>query len=120
MNNRKQQVVSMLDSLTMKEINDYINERHINKDLKEKFKRLASTKQPSHFETITNSINEKSVLNEVTNKYYYLGEAYVIAFILECFYDKKYKINDLKYYLKELIDGNETVKEYVYEIMKDF
>jgi len=48
-----------------------------------------------------------------------MGEAYIIAFVLECFYDKKYKIKDLQQYLKAIIDGDEELKEYVYDIMKD-
>ena len=49
-----------------------------------------------------------------------LGSAYMIAFILNSFYDDKYKINDIKCYLKAIIDEDNEVKEYVYDIMKDF
>jgi hypothetical protein len=119
MNNRKQKVFSMLDSLTKKEIYDYIKERNIiAKGMKEDLSRIAKTKQPSHFETLSNNITGN--LNEILSNHYRLGEAYIVAFVLECFYDNKYKIKDLQWYLKEMIKADETLKEYVYEIMKDF
>jgi hypothetical protein len=119
MNNRKQQVFAMLDSLTKKEIYDYIKERNIIvKGMKEDFHRIAKVKQPSHFETILSNISGN--MYETTNEYYRLGEAYIIAFILVCFYDDKYKIKDMKDYMKGLIDGDKKLKEYVYDIMKDF
>ena len=123
MNNRKQKINSLLDSLTQKEINDYIKERNIDKlskinKFKESLNKISDTKQDTHFHTIGDEIGKE--LNEGMNKYYKMGQAWMIAFVLECFYDNKYKIKDLQWYLKEIMKQDDTLKEYVYEIMKDF
>lgn len=122
LNNRKQQVESFLDTVTSKEIQDYINNNKLNLEFIKKLKVVKETKPSSylqkHVEKISRLANEAH--NEVIDKFYKLGKAQIIAFILTCFYDDKYKINDIKYYLKAIIDDDNELKEYVYDIMKDF
>ena len=118
-NNRKQKVYSILDSLTQKELEQYIKDRNINLNHNELFQKINKIKKPnSHYERINNKINED--FSNVLNSYYQLGMAWVIALVLECFYDDKYKIKDLKTYLYELMKNNKELKEMVYDCMKDF
>lgn len=119
MNNRKQQIKSFLDSMTCKEFDDYIKESNIpNKNVQEMMDRIKYRKHEKHFDIVMSKINE--ALGKDINSIYKLGQAWVIAFVLESFYDQKYKISDLQYYMKALIKDDEELKEYVYEIMKDF
>ena len=79
---------------------------------------MKSNKPETHFIKISNNINEK--FYKVLNQYRQLGSAYIIAFVLECFYDDKYKIKDIQSYMKALMDDDKQLKEYVYDLMKDF
>jgi len=120
-NNRKQKVYSMLDSITRTELENYISDNNLmktkSKELLELLDRVKVNREHNHSQIISNKLGKK--LQETIDGYYKMGEAYIIAFVLECFYDKKYKIKDLQQYLKAIIDGDEELKEYVYEIMKD-
>lgn len=118
MNNRKQKIHSVLDSLTQKELEEYIKERKLNIKKEELLKKIKLKKEFNHFEKISNLITVN--LNNILSKYYKLGQARIIAFILVCFYDNKYKIKDIKSYMKQLIDDDKELKEYVYDCMKDF
>lgn len=118
-NNRKQQIYSMLDSLTQNEIEQYLTENKLHsKGIEEKLKELSNRKPETHFKRISDKI-QVDVDKSIT-AYYKLGMAYVISLVLECFYDEKYKIKDLKTYMKYMIKDDEVLKEYVYDIMKDF
>jgi hypothetical protein len=119
MNNRKQQINSLLNSITSKELDNYIRENQIhNKELINNFKKVKNTAPDSHMDKIMSGISDN--FGKVLNSYYKAGQAWVIAFVLECFYNDKYKISDLQKYMKALIKDNKELKEYVYEIMKDF
>jgi hypothetical protein len=120
MNNREQQVYSLLDSLSQKELENYIQDRKLNKKVKDMLDTISRYKdrEPTHFVKLSNSITGN--LNDIIMKYHKLGQAYTIAFILECFYDQKYKIADLKSYLKIQMDNDKELKEYVYDCLKDF
>jgi hypothetical protein len=119
MNNRKQKINSFLNSITGKELDDYMKENNFRaKENQKKFEKIKNIRPETHQEIIFNGINKQA--GDYISSVYNLGQAKVIAFVLECFYDNKYKISDLQYYLKAMIDGNEELKEYVYEIMKDF
>ena len=118
MGNRKQQVESFLDTVTEKEMEDYIKDKNVNLEWIKKFKRIEETRHESHLNRLTEQIYQKNF--DVNDSFYKLGVAYVVAFILNSFYDDKYKINDIKYYLKAIIDGDSETKGYVYDIMKDF
>ncbi|HHX69723.1 MAG TPA: hypothetical protein GX708_16965 [Gallicola sp.] len=117
-NNRKQKVFSFLDSVTETELNNYIKERKINNISRDALNKIKNNSQKSHWEQICFSLMQKT--NENSNNFLKLGQAFIIAFVLECFYDKKYKIKDLKEYLKVMIDNDEELKNYVYDCMKDF
>ena len=122
MNNRKQKVYSLLDSLTEKELENYLKDRKINlatNELLRRFKKYKSDNiESNHYGRMCKSVNGD--LENIISKYNKLGMAWVIAFIFACFYDEKYKIKDIKDCLKDLIDDNQELKEYVYDIMKDF
>lgn len=121
-NNRKQKITSMLDSLTKKELDDYLSTKnYINlqaKEFLERFDKIKSNREDNHHNTISNKISDN--FQKGFGQIYKIGQAYVIAFVIECFYDKKYKIKDLKEYLKAMIETDKELKEYVYEIMKDY
>jgi hypothetical protein len=118
-NNRKQEIYLILDSLTQAELDNYINDRNIDLEQDNIYKNLNKIKKPeTHFDKIM--LNIGNDFNNAVNSYYDLGMAFVIAFVLECFYDDKYKINDLKTYLHAMIQDNPELKEMVYECMKDF
>lgn len=118
-NNRKQRIESVLDSLSQKEIDEYISNRNLlNTKTKELLDKLKVNRQYNHSNIIFEKLNKD--FGEFLNSYYKMGEAYIIAFVLECFYDEKYKIKDLKQYLKAIIESDKQLKEYVYDMMKDF
>jgi len=121
-NNRKQKVYSMLDSITKTELENYISDKKLmktkSKEMLELFNRVKVNREQNNLQIISSNLSKN--LQETINGYYKMGEAYIIAFVLECFYDKKYKIKDLKEYLKTMIDHDKKLKEYVYDIMKDF
>jgi len=121
-NNRKQKIYSVLDSLTRTELENYISDNKLmntkSKEMLELFNRVKVNREYNHSQIILSNLNKN--LQETLDGYYKMGEAYIIAFVLECFYDKKYKIKDLKEYLKTMIDHDKKLKEYVYDIMKDF
>jgi len=121
-NNRKQKVYSMLDSITKTELENYISDNKLmktkSKEMLKLFNRVKVNREQNNLQIISSNLSKN--LQETINGYYKMGEAYIIAFVLECFYDKKYKIKDLKEYLKTMIDSDKKLKEYVYDIMKDF
>lgn len=118
MNNRKQQVNSFLDSVTQKELDEYIKERKLNNRINEILNMIKDKREVKHFDRLSNSINKD--FGDIISNNVKLGQAWVIAFVLVCFYDDKYKISDLKLYMKKLMDGDDSLKQYVYDLMKDF
>ena len=122
MNNRKQKIYSVLDSITKTELENYISDKKLmktkSKEMLELFNRVKVNREQNNLQIISSNLSKN--LQETIDGYYKMGEAYIIAFVLECFYDKKYKIKDLKEYLKTMIDHDKKLKEYVYDIMKDF
>lgn len=118
-NNHKQKVFSVLDSLTQTELDQYIKERNINLQRDKLFEMINKIHKPEkHQEKLTCNINDE--FGKIANSYYHLGMAWVISFVLECFYDDKYKIKDLKEYLHMIIKDNQELKEMVYDCMKDW
>lgn len=118
MNNRKQKVYSMLDSLTSKELEDYMSNKKINSNFDKLLQKLRNNKPETHFNKHLEDAQKDFGI--IFNKYYKLGVAWVIALVLECFYNDKYKIKDIQSYMKNLIKDDDELKEYVYDIMKDF
>lgn len=120
MNNRKQIVNSFLDSVTEKELEEYIKEHKlINKGHIKLLEKVKDNKPESHYMKLLQDNGNNNMETAISN-YIDLGRAWVIAFVLECFYDDKYKVNDLQTYLKAMFKDDETLREYVYECMKDF
>lgn len=118
MNNRKQKVESILKSLTQKELDDFITKNNINLDRDRMYRKLKEIRKPeTHYHKIGESIN--SDIGKNIHSYYKLGQAWVIAFVLECFYDDKYKIRDMQTYIKAIIKDDDELKEMVYDCMKD-
>ena len=118
-NNRKQKVYSILDSLSRTELEKYISEREfIDTDIKKMMEKIQTNRESNHYNSLALRIGMD--IDKNFKSFYKFGQAWVIAFVLECFYDKKYKIADLKEYLKAMIDGDKELKEYVYDLMKDF
>lgn len=118
MNNRKQKVESVLKSLTQKELDDFITKNNINLDRDRMYRKLKEIRKPeTHYHKIGESIN--SDIGKNIHSYYKLGQAWVIAFVLECFYDDKYKIRDMQTYIKAMIKDDDELKEMVYDCMKD-
>ena len=118
-NNHKQKVYSVLDSLTQTELDNYIKERDINIKRDSLIDKLNQVRKPeTQYTKIAQNISDD--YSKVAESYYNLGRAWVIALVLECFYDQKYKINDLKEYLHILMDASPELKEMVYDCMKDF
>jgi len=118
-NNRKQKITSVLDSLTRKEIEDYLKgKKYIDSQILKCLDKIKVNREESHLNTILRNINMDS--SKIFESYFKLGAARIVAFVLECFYDKKYKIADLKEYFKAIIDNDKELKEYVYDLMKDF
>jgi hypothetical protein len=112
----------MLDSITLTELENYIKDHKdkINKYYIEKLQELKHYKPQNHLNKLAEKIYAENNIRKALEDNYRLGEAFIMAFVLECFYDKKYKLKDLKDYLKVMIDNDNTLKEYVYECMKDF
>jgi len=120
MNNRKQQVNSFLNSITEKELEDYIKENKlINRGYKKLLSIVRDSKPKSHYMKLLEE-NGNNNMNIAISNYINLGRAWVIAFVLECFYDDRYKLSDLQTYLKAMFKDDKVLKEYVYECMKDF
>ena len=120
-NNHLQKIYSVLDSLTQTELDQYIQDRKINVKYNQLFSKLNKISRPdTHYLKWVHKINETSNINNVLNSYLFLGEAWIIAFVLECFYDEKYKVKDIQSYMKALIKDNPELKDMVYDLMKDF
>jgi len=118
-NNRKQKVYSILDSLTQTELDNYIKDKNIDLEKDKLINKLNELRKPkTHWEKAAQKINDD--FGKVLNSYFNLGRAWIIAFVLQCFYDDKYKIADLKSYLYAIIKDNPELKEMVYDCMKDF
>lgn len=118
-NNRKQKITATLDSLTSKELEEYVSSKgYINSKVKEILNKIQANREEKHTDILFKNINED--INSIFSRIYKLGQAWVIAFVLECFYNDKYKISDLQSYLKIMIKDDLKLKELVYEIMKDF
>lgn len=118
-NNHIQKVYSVLDSLTQVELNHYIKDRNINLKRDVMFDKLSKIHKPETHQTkISQEIGD--AFSKALNSYYNMGMAWVISFVLESFYDDKYKIKDLKDYLHEMMKSNKELKEMVYDCMKDW
>ena len=118
MNNRKQQINSFLNSLTTKELDTYLKENKINKNHVEELEILTKYRQYKHTESHFQKLYNKTY-NSINNLYF-LGEANIIATILYYSLQESFDIKDFVKMFNKLLENNKELKEYVYEIMKDF
>lgn len=117
MNNRKQQINSLLSSLTSKELEEYLKENNINKD---KLHQLETMK--IYYEHKNRNTHMQKLLSEMNNSgnMYLLGEANIIAYIIYYGLHKEFKVKDFVQGFDNMLKSDNKLKEYVYEIMKDF
>lgn len=123
MSNRQQQVNSFINSLTQKEVDKFISENRINKSLLISLEKIKNSGLPqTHSDRIVKEINTAFTqdFDEYNNSIYRLGQAQIIALLLNQFYDEEYKISDVKSFFKALMDNEKELKGFVYDIMKDF
>jgi hypothetical protein len=69
-NNRRQQVLSFLDSITQEELDNYINTRkidNINKQFLEKINIIKSNQKKNHFEKLRDSAGDE--FGRIINNY---------------------------------------------------
>lgn len=117
MNNRKQQIESFLDSLTLKEISTYLKDKEINK---ENLRLLEILEKHKGYKGKAN--HQQQLVNQIysnINDMYLLGEANIIAAILYYGLHKDFNIKDFVKVYDGMLKDDFKLKEYVYEIMKD-
>ena len=121
--NRQQQVNSFLSGLTQKEVDIFIDENKINVEYIKKLNKirnssLSKTHSQKIFDTITQKFGKEH--EEFTESIYKIGQAQIVALLLNQFYDENYKVSDVKSFFKAWMDNDKDLKGYVYEIMKDY
>ena len=121
-NNRQQQVDSFLKGVTQQELEGYISRNNLNIAHLKNLNKVKRVAPKTHFTGVTDIIfqNFSKEHQIITDSIYKLGQAQIIALLLNQFYDENYKITDVKSFFKALIDKDKDLKEYVYEIMKDY
>lgn len=121
-NNRQQQVDSFLKGVTQQELESYINENKLNLAYIKNLNRIKQVAPKTHFGGITDVVlrNFNKECRTVIDSVNKLGQAQIIAVLLNQFYDEDYKVSDVKSFFKALMDEDKELKEYVYEIMKDY
>lgn len=121
--NRQQQVNSFLSGLTQKEVDIFIDENKINVEYIKKLNKirnssLSKTHSQKIFDTITQKFGKEH--KEFAESIYKIGQAQIVALLLNQFYDENYKVSDVKSFFKAWMDNDKDLKGYVYEIMKDY
>jgi hypothetical protein len=79
--------------------------------------KIKSNRPDNHSQKIFKNLC--SPINKSIEDIYKLGTATIISQIIY-YYNDNYKISDLHKLLKNYINQDETLKEYVYDVMKDF
>lgn len=119
MNNRKQEIYSLLDSMTANEFDDYIKNRvDINSTTLNYLNHMKKYKEYKNETTHLQKLINKSY-GEIQNLFT-VGEANIIAMILYYSLHDKYDIKDFCELFKNILKGNKTLRECTYDIMKDF
>ena len=123
MSNRQQKVNSFINSLTQKEVDEFISANKVNKNFLDSLNKIKNNRlSQTHSDRIVKEIHTAFAqgFDEYSSSLYRLGQAQIIALLLNQFYDEEYKVSDVKSFFKALMDNAKELKEYVYEIMKDF
>lgn len=118
MNNRNQKINFLLDSLTLKELEDYLKKKNIDKKKLENLKQIELHKEVkgeiNHSQKLFNKIYSNNI-----NDMVYFGQAQIIAYALSFGFHDYITMQDLINFYKRNMDSEPKLKEYVYEIMKD-
>ncbi len=121
--NRQQQVNSFLEGITQKELDNYISKNKLNVKYADTLRKIRDeTSSKTHIDMVFKDINTKFNKEYVDYIWsvYKIGQAQLIALFLNNFYDENYKISNIKKLLKAWMDNDKELKNYVYEIMKDY
>lgn len=105
------------------EIKKVLDEKSVNKkrtDVLKNTKRSVISR--THGNKILDDISKKYSDNhtEYVGSIYKLGQAQIMALLLNEFYDENYEVSYIKSFFKIYMDGDKELKNYVYEIMKDY
>lgn len=119
MNNRKQEIYILLDSMTANEFDDYIKNRvDTNKTALDYLNHMKKYKEYK---------NETIHLQRLVNKSYEgiqdlftVGEANIIAMILYYSLHDKFNVKDFCNIFRDMLKRDEKLREFTYDIMKDF
>ena len=117
MNNRKQEIFSVLDSLTANELEKYIEERKLNNKFQGLLNKIKEHREPTHFQKLANECSKN--VSSAYDKYYYLGEANMLAYFLHVLCHHDFNTKECKELLMKTLKDNQELKEMTYEIMKD-
>lgn len=105
------------------EIKKVLEKKSANKKRIDILKNIRNNKiSKSHSNQIFDDMNKKysdSHIEYVEN-IYKLGQAQIIALLLNNFYNEDYQISNIKDFFKAWMDNDKELKSYVYEIMKDY
>ena len=105
------------------EIKKVLNEKSVKKERIDVLKNIKrSVISRTHDNKILDDISKKYSDNhiEYIENIYKLGQAQIMALLLNQFYDENYKVSDIKSFFKAWMDNDKELKNYVYEIMKDY
>lgn len=116
-NNRKQKVNAFLDSITRVELEQYMKNTKLNRDARTLLNELSSQRPETHIERIYTQLNNDFA--ELLDKLRRLGQAHIIATVLNFMFDARYSLGDLKDMLYNYCKDDKILQEYVFEIMKD-
>ena len=119
MNNRKQKINSILDSLTSKEIEQYLSERKINKKKTELLQILQKNKDQKGELTHLQKLFSEVINYQPYEKMFDLGQANVIAMIFHYGLHKDFTMKEFIKGMRNSFDDNQRLKNFVYDIMKD-
>lgn len=119
MNNRKQKIYSLLDSMTANELDDYIKNRvGINK---------TTIDTLTHIQKYKEYKNETTHLQRLVNKSYegiqnlfVIGEANIIAMVLYYSLHDEFNVKNFCDVFRDMLKKDKVLREFTYDIMKDF
>jgi hypothetical protein len=118
LNNRKQQIFSVLDSLTANELEKYIEERKLNNKFQGLLNKIKEYREPTHLQRLINKCSKD--VDSIYEKYYHLGEARILAYFLYVLCHKDFETKECKILINKMLEDSQELKEMTYDIMKDF
>ena len=116
--NRKQQVNAFLNGVTSSELEEYLQENEISEESNKCFQLMKMYKEhhneTTHIQKLVNGTYKNM------NNLYMLGEAYIIAMVMYYGLHKDFTVKMFVESFDDMFKTDEILKEYVYEIIKDF